>query len=36
VPEVKGLVVGLQAMQAYNPAVAETGLAVVFDGLRAK
>lgn len=34
VPEVKGLVVGLQAMQAYNPAVAETGLAVVFDGLR--
>jgi AcrR family transcriptional regulator len=36
VPEVKGLVVGLQAMQAYNAAVAETGLSVVFDGLRAK
>jgi AcrR family transcriptional regulator len=36
VPEVKGLVVGLQAMQAHNPAVAETGLAVVIDGLRAK
>lgn len=36
VPAVKGLVVGLQAMQAYNSAVAETGLAVVFDGLRGK
>ena len=36
VPEVKGLVVGLQAMQSYNPAVAEAGLTVVFDGLRAK
>lgn len=34
VPEVKALVVGLQAMQAYNPGVAERGTEVVIDGLR--
>ncbi|MGB5113257.1 MAG: TetR/AcrR family transcriptional regulator [Mycobacterium sp.] len=34
VPEVKGLVVGLQAIQAYDAAVVDTALAVVFDGLR--
>lgn len=34
VPEVKGLVVGLQAIQAYKAAVIDTALAVVFDGLR--
>jgi AcrR family transcriptional regulator len=36
VPEVKGLVVGRQPLQANNPPGAETGLAVVIDGLRAK
>lgn len=32
--EIKGLVVGLQAVQSYNPAVVDAGLTVVFDGLR--
>ena len=34
VPEVKALLVGLQAMQAYNADVAERVTAVVIDGLR--
>jgi hypothetical protein len=34
VPELKALVVGLQAMQAYNAGVAEHGTEVVIDGLR--
>lgn len=34
VPEVKGLLVGLQAMQTYNPGVAERGTELVIDGLR--
>ncbi|MGV9797789.1 TetR/AcrR family transcriptional regulator [Mycobacterium sp. NPDC003449] len=36
VPEVKALVVGLQAMQAYNADAAERGTGVVLDGLRAE
>ena len=36
VPEVKALLVGCQAVQAYNPAVAEHVIDVVFDGLRAQ
>ncbi|MHA3023828.1 TetR/AcrR family transcriptional regulator [Mycobacterium sp. BMJ-28] len=36
VPEVKALLVGCQAVQAYNPAVAEHATNVVFDGLRAR
>ena len=35
VPEIKALLVGLQAMQAYNADAAERGTAVVIDGLRA-
>jgi AcrR family transcriptional regulator len=34
VPEIKALLVGLQAMQAYNSDVAERGTDVVLDGLR--
>lgn len=36
VPEIKALLVGLQAMQAYNADVAERGTDVVIDGLRAR
>lgn len=36
VPEVKALMVGCQAVQAYNPDVAEHVIDVVFDGLRAQ
>ncbi len=36
VPEVKALLVGCQAIQAYNPAVAEHATDVVLDGLRAQ
>ncbi len=36
VPEVKALLVGCQAVQAYNPEVAEHVIDVVFDGLRAQ
>ncbi|WP_273733228.1 TetR/AcrR family transcriptional regulator [Mycolicibacterium septicum] len=36
VSDVKALLVGCQAMQAYNDDVAERVTAVVFDGLRAK
>jgi AcrR family transcriptional regulator len=35
VPDVKAIVVGTQAMQAYNPDTAERLLEVVLDGLRA-
>lgn len=35
VPEVKALLVGCQAVQAYNDDVAEKVTSVVFDGLRA-
>lgn len=35
VPEIKALLVGLQAMQTYNAEVAEHVTDVVFDGLRA-
>ena len=34
VPEVKALLVGAQAMQGYNPAVAERVVDIVLDGLR--
>ncbi|TPG31550.1 TetR/AcrR family transcriptional regulator [Mycolicibacterium hodleri] len=34
VPEVKALIVGAQAMQGYNPAVAERVIDIVLDGLR--
>jgi AcrR family transcriptional regulator len=34
VPEIKAILVGLQAMQAYNADVAERGTDVVLDGLR--
>jgi AcrR family transcriptional regulator len=36
VPEVKALLVGCQAMQAYNADVAERVTGVVFDGLRVR
>ena len=36
VSDVKALLVGCQAMQAYNDDVAERVTSVVFDGLRAK
>ena len=35
VPDVKAIVVGTQAMQAYNPDTAERLMEVVLDGLRA-
>ena len=34
VPEVKALIVGAQAMQGYNPGVAERVTGIVLDGLR--
>ena len=34
VPEVKALIVGVQAMQGYNPEVAERVTGIVLDGLR--
>jgi hypothetical protein len=33
--EVKGLIIGCQAMQTYSSELAERLVAVVFDGLRA-